>query len=430
MNFHEFFLCLQFIFKRKPMKKITLLTFLLLGTILSSYAQTFNSATGAIPDNSCTIAHEFPFTVTGVGVIGTTSSFDQIVINITHTYDSDLNIRLTAPTGEFVELSTNNGGSGDNYVNTVFRADATASITSGTAPFTGVYLPEGSFNAFNGVNADGTWILRICDQALTDVGTLNSSTMTFVPITPETPDYVNLQSPATATTTVGGPDVTIYAQVYEAGLTDVAPNIVGQAPGITAWIGYSTTDTNPDTWTDWIPATWNAASSINPNNDEYQIGLGATLPVGTYYYASRFKLNAGVYVYGGMGNFWNAATNPSGVFTVTPLANDNFANASTVTCGNVYTGNTTNATLDEDNAPDGFGADMDARNVWYKYTGTGSAETVTLNLCGSGYDTSVLVYTGTSGNLALVAANDDDNTCTSNGLNSKVSFNSDGTTTY
>jgi hypothetical protein len=112
-------------------------------------------------------------------------------------------------------------------------------------------------------------------------------------------------------------------------------------------------------------------------------------------------------------------------------ANDNFANAEPISCGSNYAGTTATATLDEDSAPDGFGADMDAPNVWYSYTGSGSAETITLNLCNSSYDTSVLIYTGSSGNLTLVAGNDDDNTCGA-GLTtrSRVSFTSDGTTTY
>ncbi|NHM06969.1 T9SS type A sorting domain-containing protein [Flavobacterium sp. CYK-4] len=112
-------------------------------------------------------------------------------------------------------------------------------------------------------------------------------------------------------------------------------------------------------------------------------------------------------------------------------ANDNFANAEAISCGNNFSGTTAGATLDEDNAPDGFGADMDAPNVWYSYTGSGSPETVTLNLCNSSYDTSVMVYTGTSGNLTLVIANDDDNSC-GVGLTtrSRLSFNSDGSTTY
>ncbi|MBL0012393.1 MAG: T9SS type A sorting domain-containing protein [Flavobacterium sp.] len=113
-----------------------------------------------------------------------------------------------------------------------------------------------------------------------------------------------------------------------------------------------------------------------------------------------------------------------------PALNDNFADAIAVDCGSSTTGNTVGATLDEDDAPDGFGADMDAPNIWYTYTGSGFSETVTVSLCGSSYDTSVLVYTGTSGNLALVAANDDDATCAGPLLRSRVNFVSDGTTTY
>ena len=117
--------------------------------------------------------------------------------------------------------------------------------------------------------------------------------------------------------------------------------------------------------------------------------------------------------------------------TILAQANDDFANAEPLTCGANYTGTTAAATLDEDDAPDGFGADMDAPNLWYSYTGSGFEESVTLNLCNSSYDTSVLVYTGTSGNLTLVAGNDDDNTCGAGlTLRSRVYFVSDGTTTY
>ena len=112
-------------------------------------------------------------------------------------------------------------------------------------------------------------------------------------------------------------------------------------------------------------------------------------------------------------------------------ANDNFANAEAISCSSTYTGSTVTATLDEDSAPDGFGADMDSPNVWYTYTGSGFAETITLNLCTSAYDSSVLVYTGTSGNLTLIAGNDDDSTCgTTLTTRSRLNFESDGSTTY
>ncbi|WP_420574668.1 leucine-rich repeat domain-containing protein [Kordia sp.] len=115
-----------------------------------------------------------------------------------------------------------------------------------------------------------------------------------------------------------------------------------------------------------------------------------------------------------------------------PPANDNFADAIPIACGGNYTSSTAEATLDEDNAPDSVSpaVDLDAPNIWYTYTGSGTPETVTLDLCASGYDTSYLVYTGTSGNLSLVAANDDNADQCGSGFRSYGTFESDGTTTY
>lgn len=162
------------------MKKITLMFVVCLVSV-GAYSQTFNSSTGLIPDNSCTPAHEFPLTVSGVGVLGTTNIFDQIAIDITMTYDGDLDISLVAPNGTVIPLSIGQGGSGDNFTSTIFRADAPISIEDGVAPFTGSYLPEGNLSNLNAINADGTWLLRICDTGLNDIGTLNSASLTFVP---------------------------------------------------------------------------------------------------------------------------------------------------------------------------------------------------------------------------------------------------------
>ncbi|MCW1148287.1 T9SS type A sorting domain-containing protein [Flavobacterium lacisediminis] len=163
-------------------------------------------------------------------------------------------------------------------------------------------------------------------------------------------------------------------------------------------------------------------------------GTGTTVTVtgltqGTTYYAKVYeytRCGAGPYDY-----YYNVTTgtNIITVATQSAPANDNFANAAVISCGNTYTGSTVYASLDEDSAPDGFGADMDAPNVWFSFTGSGTAQTVTLDLCASSYDSSVLIYTGTSGALTLIGGNDDDASCT-NGTRSKASFNSDGTTTY
>jgi hypothetical protein len=82
------------------------------------------------------------------------------------------------------------------------------------------------------------------------------------------------------------------------------------------WVGYSSTDGNPNTFTNWIPATFNNESG---NNDEYQANLGADLLPGTYYYATRYQLNGGAFVYGATNfGFWNGTDKINGVLTVNP----------------------------------------------------------------------------------------------------------------
>ena len=128
-------------------------------------------------------------------------------------------------------------------------------------------------------------------------------------------DYANLQSPNTASICQGG-SVTIYGQVYEPGIT---PGAGAQGAGITAELGYSTTNTNPNTWTNWQTATFNSGGG-GANNDEYQSNLGAALSPNTYYYAFRYSLNGCPYQYGGYsgsgGGFWDGSSNVSGVLTV------------------------------------------------------------------------------------------------------------------
>ncbi|HOY32233.1 MAG TPA: hypothetical protein PKW80_10175 [Bacteroidales bacterium] len=146
--------------------------------------------------------------------------------------------------------------------------------------------------------------------------------------------WCNVQWPAADTITVGG-SIDVYARVYAEGITDAA----GQGTGIQAWIGYSTSNTNPDTWTNWLPANFYADAG---NNDEYKANIGAALPSGLYYYASRFKLNSGAYFYGGYNaGLWDGTTNKSGVLTVNEITwcNIQWPSADTIVEGaafNVY----------------------------------------------------------------------------------------------
>ncbi len=151
--------------------------------------------------------------------------------------------------------------------------------------------------------------------------------------------WLNLQHPPTMALTTGNTDVA-YARVWAGGITEDP----GAGAGITVWIGISPagSNTNPSTWTTWIPATYNAAAEPTAgNNDEYMATIGAGLAPGTYYYASRAQLNGGPYSYGGYnstgGGFWDGTTNVSGVLTVicstaapTAIANQAFCPGATV----------------------------------------------------------------------------------------------------
>ncbi len=95
-------------------------------------------------------------------------------LDITHTWDSDLDVFLISPTGTRIEMFQDIGGSGDNFNNTYLDDEAATAITSGTAPFTGNFRPVGSFSVVDGLSMTGLWTLEISDDAAGDTGTLNA----------------------------------------------------------------------------------------------------------------------------------------------------------------------------------------------------------------------------------------------------------------
>jgi subtilisin-like proprotein convertase family protein len=166
------------------MKKILLFLLFSLPVILD--AQTFSStAGGAVPDNNTEVC--FPLSVSGLpALIDTAFGVTQVCINLTHTWDADLKIKLRAPDGTYVMLSNNNGGSGDNYTNTCFAMNGSSGlIGAGAAPFTGTFVPNGDINGMNnGQNPNGTWYLCITDEVPADAGNLLSFSVTFGPNPP------------------------------------------------------------------------------------------------------------------------------------------------------------------------------------------------------------------------------------------------------
>ncbi|MBL4604570.1 MAG: proprotein convertase P-domain-containing protein [Flavobacteriaceae bacterium] len=99
----------------------------------------------------------------------------NVTIDLVHTFDADLEVKLIAPDGVTkVILFEDIGSSGDNFTNTVLDDEASSEVSSGTAPFTGTFQPEGSLSDFNGLQSLGDWTLSINDDANADGGTLLS----------------------------------------------------------------------------------------------------------------------------------------------------------------------------------------------------------------------------------------------------------------
>jgi hypothetical protein len=189
---------------------------------------------------------------------------------------------------------------GESSDNDEFRLDLGALMsTTGTFYYASRFKLSGQdfvYGGFSGGFWDGT-------TNLSGVLTVN---------TPPVPEitWANVQWPGSGTIDPNQ-EFFVYAQAFANGIT---PNI-GQGVGLQAWIGYSTENTNPDTWTSWVEAPYLGESG---SNDEFRLDLGALMNTsGTYYYASRFKLNDQPYVYGGYsGGFWDGITNINGVLTV------------------------------------------------------------------------------------------------------------------
>ncbi len=110
---------------------------------------------------------------------------------------------------------------------------ASASSASGSSPYVQSFNGLSNFSNYSSFGVGS-------GNALNN-GSLNSGL-----------GWVNLQYPQSASLCSRPMDtLVVFGQVYEAGLTEA----FGQGAGITVQYGYSTTNTNPSTWTNWQNAT-------------------------------------------------------------------------------------------------------------------------------------------------------------------------------
>ncbi len=163
-------------------KNFLVVIFLLL--TFSSRAQTFNGTGGSIPDFNVTYHPVyFPCVVSGLpsSIDSVNFGLERICLNITHTYDGDLEIKLISPDNTTIMLSNRRGGSLNNFASTCFRGHgANGLIQQGTVPFTGEFDPDGDLHLFNnGQNPNGTWQLLITDMSSIDTGRVTSFHLDF-----------------------------------------------------------------------------------------------------------------------------------------------------------------------------------------------------------------------------------------------------------
>lgn len=162
------------LFARYSLRSLLPLLFFL-GLVSPSAAQTFPFTSGPIPmcDTST-----FTANVSGVGTLIIPDGFSagyyiqSLMMNITTDHPQTLQVSLTSPAGTTLLLSAFNGAGGQNYTNTEFNYWSWTSITTGSAPFTGQFQPQGgSFDVFAWENADGPWVITVVDTACANGGT-------------------------------------------------------------------------------------------------------------------------------------------------------------------------------------------------------------------------------------------------------------------
>ncbi|MBI1223759.1 MAG: hypothetical protein GC192_00865 [Bacteroidetes bacterium] len=125
----------------------------------------------------------------GPGVI------QSVCVNIDHNWVDDLDLFLISPSGQFIELSSDNGSNCDDYTNVCFSPTATISIgagfpwppcTSGGQPSfaNGTFAPEGVWSDLwdGDYLTNGTWQLLVLDDQMGFNGTILDWTITFEPL--------------------------------------------------------------------------------------------------------------------------------------------------------------------------------------------------------------------------------------------------------
>jgi subtilisin-like proprotein convertase family protein len=129
----------------------------------------------------------------------------DLTLEITHTFNADLDITLTSPSGTVVTITTDNGGGTNDVFNGTLFDDDAIDVTSTNIVTDFAYTnlttatplgTESALGAFIGEDPNGDWTLDIVDDAGGDNGTLVSWGLDIVTLdqTPVNDPVVNATS--------------------------------------------------------------------------------------------------------------------------------------------------------------------------------------------------------------------------------------------
>lgn len=167
------------------------------GTCLTSNG-TFNQ----VPDNGCALGASTTIGITRSGLptsLGTAPGNARLLsveVIIAHTYNADIVLTLTSPTGQTRNLIVDRFGNGDNLgvlgtcTPLVLQDGGTALVGTNTSNVTGTYAPEETLAGFTG-NPNGLWTVRVCDNEAMDDGFIRMVRLNFCTVPEITANSTN-----------------------------------------------------------------------------------------------------------------------------------------------------------------------------------------------------------------------------------------------
>jgi len=135
---------------------------------------------GTILSKNITVGDSFTITDVDLGLL------------INHTYRGDIQANLTSPSSTTVALVTNDGGNGLNNYNVRFDDAAGNNVNSAphntsdglsAPPYENTVRPLGNLSDFDGEDAQGVWVLDMCDFYNLDAGDFQRANLYFTAAT-------------------------------------------------------------------------------------------------------------------------------------------------------------------------------------------------------------------------------------------------------